>query len=68
MKNPFFVTFLGFTTYWVYKPNNAIHADSPGLYTSDKILNLSTIDKIHLKFDVIDGSFQNGFEATDIVV
>ena len=41
-------------------PTNAIHADSPGVYSSDKILNLSTIDKIDLKGDVFDGSVING--------
>ena len=51
---------MGFTPYWDYKPNNAIHADSPGVYTSGKILNLNTIDKIHLKWDVIDDSVVNG--------
>ena len=40
---------MGFSPYWGFKPTNAIHADSPGGYTSDEILNLSTIDKIHLK-------------------
>ena len=52
---------MGFTPYWNYTPTNAIHADSPGVCTSDKILYLSTIDKIHLKCDVIDGSIQIGF-------
>ena len=42
---------MGFT-----KPTYTIHADSPGVYTSDKSLNLSTIDKIHLKYDCINGS------------
>ena len=51
---------LGFTPFWDYKPTNAIHADSPGVYTCDKILNLNTIDKIHLKCDVINGSVKNG--------
>ena len=27
---------LGFTPYWDYKPTNAIHADSPAVYTSEK--------------------------------
>ena len=50
-----------FTPYWDYKPTNAIHADSPGVYTSDKIiLNLYTINKIHLKCDCIGGSIQDG--------
>ena len=60
-KKSFFHTLLGFTTYWDYKPTNAIHADSPGVYTSDKIiLNINTINKIHLKCDCIDGSIQDG--------
>ena len=50
-----------FELYWDYKTTNAFHADSPGVYTSDKyILNLNTIDKIHLKCDCIDGSIQGG--------
>ena len=56
----FLNTFLGFTPYWDYKPTNAIHADNPDVYTKNKILNLSTVDKIHLKCDVIDGSIRNG--------
>ena len=43
---------LGFTPYWDYKPS--------GVYTSDKILNLNTVNKIHLKCDLIDGSIVNG--------
>ena len=44
-KKSFFITLLRFTPYWGYKPTNAIHADSPGVYISDKIiLNLSTLD------------------------
>ena len=60
-KNSFLHTLLGFTPYWDYKPTNDIHADAPGVYTSDKvILNLNTINKIHLKCDIIDGSIQDG--------
>ena len=60
-ENSFFHTLLGFTPYWDYKPTNAIHADAPGVYTSVKIiLNLNTINKIHLKCDCIDGSVQDG--------
>ena len=59
-ERSFFHTLLKFTPYWDYKPTNAFHADSPVVYTSDKVLNLSTIDKIHLKCDVIDGSVING--------
>ena len=60
-EHSFFNTLLGFDPYWDYKPTNAIHADSPGVYTNDKVfLNLNTIIKIHLNCDAIDGSFQNG--------
>ena len=60
-KKSFFHTLLGFTPYWDDKPTNAIFADAPGVYTSDKIiLNLNTINKIHLKCDCIDGSIQDG--------
>ena len=51
-EKSFFHTLLGFTPYWDYKP---------GVYTSDKIiLNLNTINKIHLKCDIIDGCIQDG--------
>ena len=59
-ERSFFITLLGFTPYWDYKPTNAIHADKPRVYSSEKILNLSTIDKNHLKCDYIDGSVVNG--------
>ena len=42
-EKPFLNTLLGFAPYWDYKPTNAIHADSPGVYFNDKILNLNTI-------------------------
>ena len=56
----FFNNLLDFPPYWDYKPTNAIHADSPGVYTSDKIFNFGTRDEIHLKWNVIDGSIVNG--------
>ena len=59
-EKSFFNTLLGFVPYWDNKPTNAIHANSPWVYTSQKNLNLSTIDKIQLKRDVIDGSVVNG--------
>ena len=60
-KQSFFHTFLGFSPYWDYKPTNSSHVLISGVYPSDKIiLNLNTIDKIHLKCDCIDGSIQNG--------
>ena len=51
---------MAFTPYWDYKPTDAVHLDSPGVYTSEKILNLSTIKKIHWKCDCIDGCVLNG--------
>ena len=59
-KKSLFNTLLGFTPNWYYKPTNAIHADSLGAYTNEKIIQLSTTDKIHLKCDVFDGSLVNG--------
>ena len=56
----FFITLPGFTPFWDYETSNAIHADSPGVYTSDNILSLGTKNKIHLKGDVIDGSIADG--------
>ena len=56
-----FQTILGFDPYWDYKPTNSFNADSPGVYSSDKIIfNLNTINKIHLKCDIIDGSVVDG--------
>ena len=51
-KKSFFHTLLGHDPYWHYKAS--------GVYTSDKILNLNTVNKIHLKCDCIDGGIQNG--------
>ena len=60
-KQSFFHTLLGFSPYWDYKPNNSSHVLIPGVYHSDKIiLNLNTIDKIHLKCDAINGSIVDG--------
>ena len=57
----FFHTLLGFSPYWDYKPNNSHHVLIPGVYLSDKtILNLNTIDKIHLNCDAINGSVVDG--------
>ena len=35
-EKPLFITLLGLTPYWDYKPTNALHADSPGVYISYK--------------------------------
>ena len=50
---------MGVASYWEYKPTNFIHADSPGVYTSESFTNLSKITKIHLKCVCIDGSVLN---------
>ena len=52
-EKSFFSTILGFTPGWDYKHYNK--------YTSQKVVNLGSTNKIHLKCDVIDGSIQNGF-------
>ena len=55
-EKSFFHTLLGFKPYWGYKPTNG-----QSVYTSNKIiLNLNTINKIHLKCNSIDGSIQDG--------
>ena len=50
-EKSFFSTVLGFTSGWDYKHYNE--------YASQKILNLGSTNKIHLKGDVIDGSVVN---------
>ena len=51
-EKSFFSTILGFTSGWDYKHYNK--------YISQKSVNLSNTNKIHLKCDVIDGSVVNG--------
>ena len=51
-EKSFFSTILGFTPDWDYKHYNQ--------YLSQKIVNLSSTNKIHLKCDCIDGSVVNG--------
>ena len=51
-EKSFFSTILGFTPGWDYKRYNQ--------YLSQKIVNLSNTNKIHLKCDAIDGSVVNG--------
>ena len=51
-EKSFFSTILGFNHGWVYKHYNQ--------YISQKIVNLSNTNKIHLKCDVIDESVVNG--------
>ena len=51
-EKSFFSTILGFTPGWDYKHYNQ--------YLSQKFVNLSSTNKIHLKCDCIDGSVVNG--------
>ena len=51
-EKSFFSTILGFTAGWDYKHYNQ--------YLSQKIVNLSSTNKIHLKCDAIDGSVVDG--------
>ena len=51
-EKSFFSTILGFTAGWDYKHYKQ--------YLSQKIVKLSTTNKIHLKCDCIDGSIQDG--------
>ena len=52
MKIRFFSTILGFASGWDYKHYNE--------YISQKIVNLGSTNKIHLKCDFVDGSVVNG--------
>ena len=51
-EKSFFSTVLGFIPGWDYKLYNK--------YTSQKVVNLGSTNKIHLKCDCIDGSVLNG--------
>ena len=59
-RKSFFNTLLGFERYWDYKPSYSNHPHIPTVYISDKISNLSTTNKSHLKCDIIDGTVING--------
>ena len=51
-EKSFFSNVLGFTSGWDYKNYNE--------YTSRKIVNLGSTNKIHLKCDCVNGSIQDG--------
>ena len=53
-EKSFFSTILGFIAGWDYKHYNK--------YISQKIVNLGSTNKIHLKCDVINGSIVDGFK------
>ena len=65
-ENSLFNVLLGFTPYWDLTPTKAIHANSisPALHenTSEKVINLSTIDETHLHCDVNDSFVVNGLK------
>ena len=67
-EKSFFHTLLGFELYWDYKPTKFNHVAIPTDYTSDKILNLSSKNKIHLKADVIDSSVVDGVRQPNYTV
>ena len=46
-ERSFFNTLIGFTPYSDYKSINVNHAVFPGVFISDKVLKLNTINKIH---------------------
>ena len=53
-EKSFFSTILGFTSGWDYKHYKK--------YTSQKVVNLGSTNKIHLNCDCIDGSVVNGIK------
>ena len=55
-EKSFFSTVLGFTRGWDYKHYNK--------YNSQKIVNLGSTNKIHLKCDIIKGSVVNGLRQS----
>ena len=59
-KKSFFNTLLGFAQYCDYRTTGAIHVDSPVVYASEEIISLKTLDKIHLKCDIFNGSVVSG--------
>ena len=61
-EKSFFYTILGFTRSRSYPLDDidGFYQLIAGLYKSDKPINLSGIDKVHLKCDCIEGSIVNG--------
>ena len=58
----FFYTILGFTQSHSYPLDDidGFYQLIPGSYKSDKPINITGIDKVHLKCDCVDGSIVNG--------
>ena len=67
-ERPFSNTLLKFPACWDFKPTSAIHAYSPGVYTSDKSINLSTIDKIHVNVMLLMAVSQMEYESLFFLV
>ena len=61
-EKPFFYTILGFTRSRFYPLDDidGFYQLIAGSYKSDKLINITGIDKIHLKCDCINGSIVNG--------
>ena len=61
-ERSFFYTILGFTQSWSYPLDDidSHYQIIAGSYKSDKPINITGIDKIHLKCDCIQGSIVNG--------
>ena len=62
----FFYTILGFTQSDSYPPDriDGFHQLIAGSYKSDRPINITGIDKVHLKCDCINGSIRNGTRET----
>ena len=58
----FFCTILGFTRYHSYPPDDLdwFYQSIAGWYESEKPINITGIDKTHLKSDSVQGSIVNG--------
>ena len=63
-EKSFHFTSLDFTPFSVHMPTIAIHAEFPVVYTSEKIMKLSTVGKKHILSNVTDGSAVTGFRQT----
>ena len=61
-KKSFFYTILGFTQSHSYPLDDleGFYQLIPGSYQSERPINITGIDKVHLKCDCIDGSIMNG--------
>ena len=65
-EKPFFYTILGFTQSRSYPLDDidGLYQLIAGSYKSDKPINITGIDKIHLKCDCIQGSIVNGIRES----